>query len=73
MVCSDDFEHDHPQKYIRVTEKAQTVPFVRKQADDTFIFVCTLAGATAFADVATADCSQADNTWPSYNDLVLVV
>ena len=72
MVCSNDFEQDHPQKYLRVTERAPSVPFVRKQSDDTFIFVCTAAGATSFADVATADCARADIVFPSYNDLVSV-
>ena len=69
MVCAADFEYDHPQKYLRVTERAPTVPFVRRQADDTFVFVCTAAGATGFVGIATVGCGRVGITNPSYNDL----
>lgn len=69
MVCDADFEHDHPQKFLRVREDKIAVPWARPRPEDLFIFVCTAAGATSFADVATADCARADIVLPSYNDL----
>ena len=65
MVCKQDFEHDHPQKYIRVTEKAPSVEWVRHQSDTSYVFVCTLAGSMGAADVGTADCARADYYNPS--------
>jgi hypothetical protein len=70
MVCHNDYELDHPQKFLRVPQEKITVPFVRKQNDDTFIYVCTAAGATGYADLAEADCARADKAFPLYNDLV---
>lgn len=70
MVCSDDFEHDHPQKYLRVHEDSSSVPWVRTEPPETFIYVCRLSGATGFADLAEADCGRADISFPAYVDLV---
>lgn len=67
MVCKDDWEPDHPQKYIRVTEDIQVVPFVRHQADNTFTYVCYIYASMAYADLAEADCARADNTTISYD------
>lgn len=69
MVCEGDFEHDHPQKFLRVREDKIAVPWVRPRPEDLFITLCTAAGATAFADLATADCARAGIVFPSYNDL----
>lgn len=69
MVCHKDYELDHPQKFLRVPQEKITVDYVRKQSDDTFVAQCTLAGRTAYADIAEADCARAANAWPSYNDL----
>ena len=69
MVCSDDFEHDHPQKFLRVKEDRQTVPFVRKQSDDTFKTVCYLWDSSGYADLAAADCAVVENTTYSYTFL----
>lgn len=60
MVCDKDYELDHPQKFIRVREDSQTVPFVRTEPDDVFVHICTLYGASGEADRATADCARAD-------------
>ena len=70
MVCEADWEADHPQKYIRVTETSQAVPYVREQQDDTFVTVCYLWGISAYADLAEADCALADNTDYSYDFLL---
>ena len=69
MVCKDDWEIDHPQKFLRVREDRQTVPFVRKQNDDTFLNVCYLWMLSGYADLATADCAKADNTAFTYTYL----
>jgi hypothetical protein len=68
MVCKKDFEQDHPQKYLRVTERAPTVPWVRKQSDsDSFgPYVCYLYARSAYADLAEANCAIADNTQYTY-------
>lgn len=71
MVCENDFEHDHPQKFLRVREDKQSVPFVRKQADDVFTTVCYIWGSSGYADLATADCGRADNNTYSYDFLYL--
>lgn len=70
MVCENDWETDHPQKYIRVNETSQTVPYVREQQDDTFTNVCYIYTSGAYADLGTADCMQADNTSFSYEFLL---
>ena len=61
MVCSKDFEHDHPQKYLRVREDSSSVPWVRNEPADTFKHVCYLWETSAYADLASADCAKADN------------
>ena len=69
MVCHQDYELDHPQKFLRVPQEKITVDYVREQSDDTFIYVCTARGATAFVGLAEAGCARAGITSPSYNDL----
>jgi len=70
MVCDADWEADHPQKHIRVTETSQAVPYVREQQDDTFVNVCYPWSRSGYADLATADCAQADNTAFTYATLL---
>lgn len=62
MVCGKDWEHDHPQKFLRVREDKQSVPFVREQNDDTFLTVCYLWDRSSYADLASADCAVVGNT-----------
>ena len=66
IVCSKDYEQDHPQKYLRVHEDRQDVPFVRKQSDDTYLNVCYMWDRSAYADLASADCAIVDNTTYTY-------
>lgn len=61
MVCEKDYELDHPQKYLRVKSDPQPVPFVSPE-QETFAYVCTIEGQSAYADYADADCAKADNT-----------
>ena len=39
IVCKDDWESDHPQKYLRVRSDVRPVPYVRPEQDDQFITV----------------------------------
>ena len=66
MVCDKDFEHDHPQKYIRVTETNQAAPWTRPEVVDTTTHVCYMYGISAYADLAEADCAQADKQQFTY-------
>jgi hypothetical protein len=66
MVCDADFEHDHPQKYLRVREDTISVPWVRSEPEDDFVNVCYIYERSAYADLASADCATADNTTYPY-------
>lgn len=70
MVCADDFEHDHPQKHLRVHETSSSAAWVRSEPPDTFVSVCYIYGRSAYADLAEADCARADFTPLSYAQLV---
>lgn len=71
MVCQADWEADHPQKYLRVREDKIATAWVRaRPADLDASPTCYIWGQSAYADVATADCAQADNlTNFSFRDL----
>lgn len=69
IVCAEDWEADHPQKYLRVRGDPRPAAFVRNEPADTFINVCYASGRSAYAGLATADCSQADNATHSYSSL----
>ena len=69
IVCEKDFEHDHPQKFIRVTENSTPPDPIRTEGEDEFIFICWLYALSAYADLAEADCAQADNTTFPYSFL----
>lgn len=66
MVCSKDYELDHPQKYLRVHETGEAVPWVREEPVNTFISVCYVYAIPAYADLGEADCMKADIASPSY-------
>jgi hypothetical protein len=62
MVCSHCWEPRHPQTLIRVPEEQIATPWARPEAEDVFIGpTCYLFSISAYADVGTADCMQADN------------
>lgn len=65
MVCSSDFELDHPQKYLRVNQENTSVPWARDMQDE-FLTVCFLYERSAYSDLASADCATADNTTYPY-------
>ncbi len=65
MVCSKDYETDHPQKYLRVRETGLAVPYVREE-NEVFEQVCYIYATAAYAGLAEAGCAQAGLATPSY-------
>jgi len=73
LVCPEDFEHRHPQDFIKVRQDKITVPFLRPRPQDVFIEVtyldtltCTPTGRYAVADLGTANCATVDSTLNGY-------
>lgn len=60
MVCDADFEHDHPQKHLRVYGDKISVDWVRSEPEDTFTYICYIYASQSYADIAEADCARAD-------------
>lgn len=60
MVCAADFETRHPQEFVRTRAEKVAVPWARPEGEDVFLKVCFVWERSAYADLATADCSQAD-------------
>jgi hypothetical protein len=70
FVCKEDWELDHPQKYLRVREDGMAVSGpVRQDTDPTYIQFCYIYSRNAFANLAEADCARADIVVPSYTFL----
>lgn len=68
LVCDDDFEVDHPQKYIRVQADGQAVPDPRPRPADVYTdYKCYVFANQAYADMGEADCMQADKQLLSYS------
>lgn len=66
IVCKDDFEHDHPQKFIRVKADGLPVNPIRNRPAEVFVVrQCTPFTVQALADIGTADCMLADYYNPS--------
>lgn len=57
IVCDQDFEQDHPQKYLRVRETGQAVPVIRDEPLDVFAFTCDLISRQPRAEYGTAGCA----------------
>ena len=67
-VCRDDWESRHPQTLMKVHgEKA--FPDIVSKDQDVYTGMCTVATNSAYADLGTADCMQADNNTYSYTVL----
>jgi len=71
MVCPHDYEPRHPQDFLRSVPDRQAVPWSRPETPDVFIPYCTVFTSQGVADVGTADCAQADTTWPPKVNLFL--
>lgn len=70
MVCKDDFEYDHPQKYIKVYETTQAVPWTRTETTDVSQETCYIYTSRAYAGLSTAGCAQAGLTDFTYEFLL---
>lgn len=70
MVDSACMESRHPQEFIRVRPERIAVPWARPEGEDQFLEVCYLWERSAYADMATADCAQADYQPNSYTALL---
>ena len=57
IVCPEDYEVDHPQKYIRVSPDGQPVSDPRPEPEDEFTYVCYMYASHPYADMAEADCA----------------
>ena len=69
-VCRTCWEPKHPQLMIKVREETAKPPFINKDSITTYTVVCDIQTSSGYADLATADCSQADwNTIP-YSTLI---
>jgi hypothetical protein len=75
LVCDADFEHRHPQDFLRVKPDHMKVPFSRPKETPTFVdvtyinigtTVCTIQGQVAQADLGTADCAKVDKLINGY-------
>lgn len=53
IVCAEDWEADHPQKFLRVRSDPKPVRFVRSEPSDTFADIRAIAGI-AVAGIAVA-------------------
>lgn len=67
MVCKGDWEPDHPQKYLRIRQDKIAPDWVRSRPGDLYVgIVCYPWSVSAYSDLATADCAQADNVPTSF-------
>lgn len=72
-VCDKDWEPRHPQTLIKVRGESAVPAFVNKDPNpDIFVTgaVCDITTISAYADLGTADCMQADNNTLSYDFLL---
>lgn len=65
IVCQNDFEHDHPQKFIRVKADGLPVSPIRERPEEVFAAFCDVYTIQSVADVGTADCMLAGYYNPS--------
>jgi hypothetical protein len=69
MVCPTDYELRHPQDFLRVRPDNPSVPWSRPEGEDVFINVCWLWDRSAYANLGTADCMQANFTPMTFSSL----
>ncbi len=66
-VCDKDWEHRHPQDFLRTRVENVTPPFVRPEPVDTFVNVtytpnyCDIVGQLGVAGYGVAGCMIAGN------------
>lgn len=69
-VCHKDYETRHPQTLIKIRGETAVPAFVSSEPEATFVTYCDINGNSAFADMGTADCMQADKAVPTYQILL---
>lgn len=69
-VCGPCWEPKHPQLMIKIREETAHPTFVNKDSITTYISLCTIQTASSYADMATADCAQANWANVSYANLL---
>lgn len=70
LACPKDWEPRHPQTLIKVRTETAVPSFISKDVSpDNFVQFCDIQDRTAYADMGTADCSQADYAIPAYSFL----
>jgi hypothetical protein len=69
MTCEKDYETRHPQTLIKIRGETAVPDFTRHNPQ-IFVQFCDIFGVTAYADMGTADCMQADKATPSYQSLL---
>lgn len=69
-VCKKDWEPKHPQLLIKIREETAVPAFVNSPGTAIFATYCDINGNSAFADMGTADCMQADKVSPTYRALL---
>jgi len=58
QVCEEDYETRHPSDFLRVQREQISVPWVRPEVTDTFIYdTCDAWTRSPMADFGTADCA----------------
>lgn len=70
LVCPPCWEPRHEQTLIKIRGEQAFPDFVSKDGPDTFLGLCDVATRSAYADLGTADCMQADNVAFSYTFLL---
>jgi len=59
MVCKDDWEIDHPQKFIRVASDPKPLPWTRPRPTEVFVTTCTILTSQGIAGAGVAGCMVA--------------
>jgi hypothetical protein len=70
MVCKKDWETRHPQDLIRMKPERVAPPWVRPEAPDEYVPVCTIITSSGFAGLGAAGCMQAGKSVPTYAFLI---
>lgn len=58
-VCPKDWEPRNPQDFVRAIPDTIAPPYTRPEAEDTYIFTCTIYTSSGVAGVGVAGCAQA--------------
>lgn len=70
MVCGSCWEPKHPQLMLKVKEETAHPSFKNRDSITEYTFVCTVATASGYANMATAGCAQAGWNTISYANLL---